>query len=119
MVLFVFAALIILFVVLPLLGAALWWVIATAVTGLILGALGRLIVPGQQPIGVLATIVCGWFGSLVGGIIGGGIWGFNHHHHWFATLLIEVAVSAAAVLVWSRHDRRMIHANTPHRVIDV
>jgi uncharacterized membrane protein YeaQ/YmgE (transglycosylase-associated protein family) len=116
MVLFVFAALVLLFVILPLIGVAVWFVITTAIVGLVLGALGRLIVPGEQPIGVLATIICGWAGSLIGGAIGRIAW--NHSHHW-ATLLIEIGVSAAAVLAWSRHDRKMIRANAPHRVIDV
>jgi uncharacterized membrane protein YeaQ/YmgE (transglycosylase-associated protein family) len=117
MVLFVFAALIILFVILPLVGVALWFVISTAAVGLVLGALGRLIVPGQQPIGVLATIICGWAGSLIGGAIGRIIW--NSHSHHLATLLIEVGVSAAAVLTWSRHDRKAIHPSATHRVIDI
>jgi uncharacterized membrane protein YeaQ/YmgE (transglycosylase-associated protein family) len=116
MVLFVFAALVLLFVILPLIGVAVWFFITTALVGLVLGALGRLIVPGEQPIGVLATIICGWAGSLIGGAIGRIVW--NHSHHW-ATLLIEIGISAAAVLAWSRHDRKMIRANAPHRVIDV
>ncbi len=74
MVLAVFAVLIVLFVVLPLVGVALWFVISTALVGLVLGALGRLIVPGEQPIGVLATIICGWAGSLIGGVIGRIVW---------------------------------------------
>lgn len=117
MVLVVFAALIVLFVILPLVGVALWFVISTALVGLVLGALGRLVVPGEQPIGVLATIICGWAGSLIGGTIGRIVW-TGHSHHW-ATLLIEIGISAVAVLAWSRHDRKMIRANTPHRVIDV
>jgi uncharacterized membrane protein YeaQ/YmgE (transglycosylase-associated protein family) len=116
MVLFVFIALIILFVILPLAGVALWFVISTAAVGLVLGALGRLIVPGQQPIGVLATIICGWAGSLIGGAIGRIIW--SHHHH-FVTLLIEIGISAVAVLAWSRHDRKAIGSSSPHRVIDI
>jgi uncharacterized membrane protein YeaQ/YmgE (transglycosylase-associated protein family) len=116
MVLFVFLALIVLFVILPLIGVALWFVISTAVVGLILGALGRLIVPGQQPIGVLATIICGWAGSLIGGAIGRIIW--NHHHH-FVTLLIEIGISAVAVLAWSGHDRKAVHSSSSRRVIDI
>jgi uncharacterized membrane protein YeaQ/YmgE (transglycosylase-associated protein family) len=117
MVLFVFAALVVLFVILPLVGVALWFVISTAVIGLVLGALGRLIIPGEQPIGVIATIICGWAGSLIGGVIGRIVWSSHSHH--LATLLIEVGVAAVAVLAWSRHDRKAIRANTPHRIIDI
>lgn len=119
MVLAVFVVLILLFVVLPLVGVALWWVLTTALTGLVLGGIGRLIVPGQQPIGVLATIVCGWIGSLVGGLVGGAIWGYHHHHHWFATLLIEIGVSAVAVIAWSGRTRRSVGSSRSHRIIDV
>ena len=41
-----------------------------AVIGLIAGALARLLVPGRQNIGILATIVIGIVGSFVGGFLG-------------------------------------------------
>jgi uncharacterized membrane protein YeaQ/YmgE (transglycosylase-associated protein family) len=41
-----------------------------AVIGLIAGALARLLVPGRQNIGILATIVVGIVGSFVGGFLG-------------------------------------------------
>ena len=42
-----------------------WWLII----GLIAGALARLIMPGKDPMGLLATIVLGVLGSLVGGFV--------------------------------------------------
>ena len=44
----------------------LGWIVA----GLIIGALGRLVVPGQQQVGWLGTILYGLGGSLIGGIVG-------------------------------------------------
>jgi uncharacterized membrane protein YeaQ/YmgE (transglycosylase-associated protein family) len=41
-----------------------------AVIGLIAGALARLLVPGRQNIGILATMVIGIVGSFVGGFLG-------------------------------------------------
>jgi uncharacterized membrane protein YeaQ/YmgE (transglycosylase-associated protein family) len=117
MVLFVFIALIVIFVILPLVGAALAWVVWTAVIGVLLGGFARLIIPGRQNIGLLATIVCGWIGSLVGGAIGSAVWGFHHHH--FATLLIEIGVSAVAVLGWSRTHRTALPSTRQHRIIDI
>jgi uncharacterized membrane protein YeaQ/YmgE (transglycosylase-associated protein family) len=115
----IFIALIVLFIVLPIVGVALWFVISTAITGLFFGALGRLIVPGQQPIGALATVVCGWVGALIGGAIGRGVWGY--HSHRFATVLIEIGVAAVAVIIWSGGSRRRIRQSggPPHRVIDI
>ena len=103
MILAVFAILILIFVILPLVGVALWFVITTAIVGIIFGGLGRLIVPGHQPIGLLATICCGWIGSLIGGAIGHGV-GFGH----LATLLVEIGVSAGAVAVWSATQRKSV-----------
>jgi uncharacterized membrane protein YeaQ/YmgE (transglycosylase-associated protein family) len=44
-------------------------VISWLVFGLIVGAIARLLVPGQQPMSWLATIVLGVVGSFVGGAI--------------------------------------------------
>ena len=98
----VFVALVVLFVVLPLVGVALWWLISTAIVGLIVGALGRLIVPGPTPIGLFPTIVCGLAGAFIGGAIGHAIGG------WFVTVLVEIGVSAAAVALWDGTHRRPV-----------
>lgn len=52
------------------------------VAGLIIGALARLIKPGKQNLGLLATLGLGLVGSLIGGLIAqflgtGGIWELN------------------------------------------
>lgn len=113
MILAVFALLVLIFVILPLAGMAIAWVIWTALIGIFLGAFGRLIVPGRQPIGVFATIACGLVGSLAGGIVGQ-----TAHLHRFATLLIEIGIAALAVAVWSGTHRRPISRG--HRgIIDV
>ena len=107
MILAVFALLVLVFVILPLVGVALWFVISTAVVGIFFGALGRLIVPGYQPIGVLATIACGWIGALVGGVIGRAA----HIGH-FATILVEIGLSAASVAIWSGTHRGQVTGRT-------
>ncbi|HWB68062.1 MAG TPA: GlsB/YeaQ/YmgE family stress response membrane protein [Mycobacteriales bacterium] len=113
----IFLAIVLLFVILGAIGAALWWVISTAVLGLVFGALGRLLVPGKQSLGILATIVCGWVGSLIGGGIGLALWGHNHHEAF--TFLIELGVSAAAVAIWSANSRRSVGSGRSRGVIDV
>jgi len=52
------------------------------VVGLIAGALGKLIMPGDDPGGIFVTIMIGIAGGIVGGFIGsamgfGGVDGFN------------------------------------------
>ena len=103
MILAVFALLVLVFVILPLVGWAIGLVIWTAIVGIFFGALGRLIVPGYQPIGFLATIACGWIGSLIGGVIGR-----SAHIGRFGTILIEVGLSAATVAIWSGTHRGQV-----------
>ena len=53
---------VVLFVALPLIGLAAGAVLSAVVVGLVMGALGRLIVPGRQRIGLLATALLGLTG---------------------------------------------------------
>jgi uncharacterized membrane protein YeaQ/YmgE (transglycosylase-associated protein family) len=48
----------------------LGFIIGLVITGLILGALGRLIVPGRQSMSILMTMLVGIGGSLLGGLVG-------------------------------------------------
>jgi uncharacterized membrane protein YeaQ/YmgE (transglycosylase-associated protein family) len=45
-------------------------IIGSLIVGLIVGALARLILPGRDPMGCLATALLGIAGSVVGGIVG-------------------------------------------------
>lgn len=51
------------------------------VLGLIVGLIARLIVPGRQPIGWIATILLGIAGAWVGGTLGSVV--FPPHHFEF------------------------------------
>ncbi len=48
------------------------------ILGLIVGALARLLVPGRQPMGWIATAVLGIVGAYVGGTLGSVV--FAPHH---------------------------------------
>lgn len=68
-------------------------IIGAIILGLIVGALARLIVPGRQPMGWIATCLLGIAGSFVGGTLGSLI--FEHKfslqtpvHHWFLGALV-------------------------------
>lgn len=63
------------------------------VVGLVIGGLGRLVVPGRQPIGCLLTILLGIVGSVAGLALAhaAGIgW-------WLLVLVLQVAVAAVGV----------------------
>jgi uncharacterized membrane protein YeaQ/YmgE (transglycosylase-associated protein family) len=75
-------------------------IIGLIILGLIVGALGRLVNPGRDPMGLLLTLAIGVASVLiVGWLLGGGILGFI------------VAVIVAAILVtlvgryWGTRDR--------------
>jgi len=72
-------------------------VIGFLVAGLVIGALARLIVPGKQHLGILATLALGLIGSLIGGLIAqffgtGSIWELN-------VIGFVLAVVAAVLLI--------------------
>jgi uncharacterized membrane protein YeaQ/YmgE (transglycosylase-associated protein family) len=63
--------------------------------GVVVGALGRLVVPGRQPIGCLFTILIG----IVGAIVGNSIANWADINHWLLVLACQVAVAAVGVSV--------------------
>jgi uncharacterized membrane protein YeaQ/YmgE (transglycosylase-associated protein family) len=66
--------------------------------GLLAGAVARLIVPGRQRIGCLATIAVGIVGALLGGVIGQVVLG-HHVHFRFDLGPFVLAVVGSAVLL--------------------
>jgi uncharacterized membrane protein YeaQ/YmgE (transglycosylase-associated protein family) len=68
------------------------FIIALVVSGLIVGALGRLAVPGPNPMSVGQTVLVGIGGSLVGGLVGNLL--FSRPGG------LVLAVLGAALIVW-------------------
>jgi uncharacterized membrane protein YeaQ/YmgE (transglycosylase-associated protein family) len=66
------------------------------IAGLVVGALGRLIQPGMDPIGIVMTIVIGVASVLVAGLLIGGWLGF----------VLAVAIGVVLVALWSAFERR-------------
>jgi uncharacterized membrane protein YeaQ/YmgE (transglycosylase-associated protein family) len=95
------AILVVLFVVLPLIGLAAWALISVAIVGVIIGGLARLVLPGRQHIGMIATVLLGWIGSIVGGFLGYRI----VHTGRILTVLLEIAVAAALIALYAGRDR--------------
>jgi uncharacterized membrane protein YeaQ/YmgE (transglycosylase-associated protein family) len=71
------------------------FVLGLVVSGLVIGALGRLVVPGRQSIGCLGTILAGIAGSFLAGLVGRVIWGHSY------TPGIIMSVLGAALVVWA------------------
>jgi uncharacterized membrane protein YeaQ/YmgE (transglycosylase-associated protein family) len=73
--------------------------------GLVIGALGRLLVPGPTPIGCLGTIVVGILGSVIGWAIARAIYRYPENHR-IITLLLEVGAAAVLVSILTGGRRR-------------
>lgn len=65
--------------------------------GLVIGALGRLIIPGRQAIGWILTFVLGILGAFVGGFLAEGL----DLDVWWQVLIVQVAVAAILVVLVS------------------
>jgi uncharacterized membrane protein YeaQ/YmgE (transglycosylase-associated protein family) len=74
----------------------LWLVL----TGLVIGALGRLVLPGRQEIGLLATALVGVGASLLGGILAN-----LFDVGWLVQFLVAVALAAIGITVFVSSER--------------
>ena len=88
-------------------------IVSWIVWGLFVGLLGRLLVPGRQPIGFLWTIALGIAGSLIGGFVATEILHIADSDEFdFGSFLI--AVGTSALLLWgylryvAGRDRRTV-----------
>ena len=72
-------------------------IVGWIITGLVIGGLARLLVPGRQHIGVLMTLLIGIVGAILGGIITAAIVGAGHVLVTFIVSLIVAALLVSAV----------------------
>ena len=77
----------------------MFFILGLILTGLIVGALGRLAVPGPNPMSIGMTILVGLVGSIVGGIIGRLIFGRP------GGIILAVLCTAGIVYFMQRRDR--------------
>ena len=71
-------------------------VIGIIIFGAIVGALARLLLPGKQGIGMIATIVIGIVGALIGNYIGEAI-SPDGTMHWILAVIVAIALLMAYV----------------------
>lgn len=82
----------------------LFLIISILIGGLVIGALGRLIVPGPNPIGFLGTAGVGIGGAIIGAIVARLIWPAPELHK-LGVFVLEVLGAALIVAVISRRRR--------------
>ena len=104
MILGLFLVLVVLFVVFPVIGLPVWAIISTIIVGLVIGTLGRLVVPGRQHVHVAVIFLGGLVGSIVGGFLGSHVLDLG----WIGTTLVEIGVAAVVIaLVASPRAQRL------------
>jgi uncharacterized membrane protein YeaQ/YmgE (transglycosylase-associated protein family) len=71
-----------------------------AITGLIIGGLGRLVLPGRQVVGLLPTALVGIAASLLGGILAD-----VFDAGWLVRFLVAVALAAIGITLLRSAER--------------
>ncbi|MET8646941.1 GlsB/YeaQ/YmgE family stress response membrane protein [Streptomyces sp. NPDC004096] len=77
-------------------------VISAIVIGIVIGVLGRLVVPGRQHIGILWTIVIGIVAAFIGTAIAAGIGVADTDGVDWIEWLIQIALAALGVAALSK-----------------
>ena len=91
----------------------LFWL---AITGLIIGGLGRLVLPGKHEVGLLATALVGIAASLLGGVLAD-----LFDAGWLVRFLVAVALAAIGITLLvvdrarPRRPRRYVDAQLRRR----
>ena len=83
-------------------------IVSLLIIGLLAGAVARLLVPGKQDIGILATMVIGIVGSFVGGFLGYLIFHKDAQSGFFqpAGIIGSIIGAIIVLLIWSRVGSR-------------
>ena len=79
----------------------IWWLII----GLIAGALARLIMPGRDAMGLIATMLLGIVGSIVGGLVSWAIWGVDESGFRPAGFLLSLLGAVLVLWIWRAISR--------------
>ena len=77
------------------------FILGLILTGLVLGALARLLVPGRDSMSIGATILLGIVGSIVGGLFGNVVF-----HNEGGGFLLALVVTVVLLLVLRRTSHR-------------
>jgi uncharacterized membrane protein YeaQ/YmgE (transglycosylase-associated protein family) len=81
-------------------------ILVMIVVGAIVGVIARLIVPGRQPMGALATVLLGIAGAVIGGIVGAQINKDNDGVQWILSIVAAVVLVMLYAGMTTRGGRR-------------
>src|SRR3974377_1074359 len=89
-------------------------IVAWLITGLVIGAVAHLLVPGRRRIGILLTVLFGLAGGVLGGIITAALLGPGHLIISFIVALVVAAVLISAVA--HPRSRRYLYHRPPRQI---
>src|SRR5436853_1869733 len=72
------------------------------VLGLIAGAIAKLIMPGDDPGGIIVTMLLGIIGAVIGGFLGSRIFGIGLQTFWNLQTWIVAIIGSLILLIISR-----------------
>ena len=76
-----------------------------ALFGLIVGAIAKLVMPGQDPGGILITMILGLIGSMIGTFVGRSLWGgADYSAGWITSILGTIVLLAVYRAVKGRQS---------------
>ncbi|MER7564461.1 GlsB/YeaQ/YmgE family stress response membrane protein [Streptomyces sp. NPDC048523] len=81
-------------------------IISAIVIGIVIGVLGRLVVPGRQRIGILLTILVGIVAALIGSAIAAAFGVADTNGVDWVEWLIQIALAALGVAALDRSKAR-------------
>lgn len=70
------------------------------IIGLVAGLLARLIMPGRDSMGLLATMLLGVVGSIIGGVISWAIWGAQTDGIPTSGLILSILGAILVLFIW-------------------
>jgi uncharacterized membrane protein YeaQ/YmgE (transglycosylase-associated protein family) len=73
--------------------------------GLIVGVIAKLVIPGKQPGGIIATTLCGVAGALLGGWVGR-LLGFHTSRNQLGGWILAIVGAIVVVLAYQAVVRR-------------
>jgi uncharacterized membrane protein YeaQ/YmgE (transglycosylase-associated protein family) len=82
-------------------------IIWTIIIGLVIGALGRLVVPGKQNMSLLTTLIVGVVAAFIGFLIASAL-GVAHTHgiNWIEHLIQVILAAVGVAIVAGTGNRR-------------
>lgn len=86
-------------------------IIGFILIGLVVGVLARLLLPGKDPIGIIATIVVGIVGALIGGYLVGSVFNNDTQGVDWVDFVGAIVVSMLLLFLY----RKMTYGRDTHR----